>query len=893
MRIWRRLAQWWRFRAHGAELEQEMSFHRDAIVEDLIARGYSASAARAEARRIMGNELRMREESRGVWLWPWLEAVWQDGRVTLRSLRKSPAFTAGVLLTFALGVGANAAMFSLIDRMMLRPPSLLRDPSSVHRVYLYRRLDGVERETGGIYARHADLARWTTSFSAVTAYALRQLPVGVGQDAREERVAVVRANFFDFFDAPPVVGRYFAASEDAPPAGAPVAVLSYALWQRQYGGRSDAVGSALQIGAIVYTIIGVTTERFAGIWELTPPVAYIPLATYAASHIGSDWPTRYTSAFGLGTLVRRKPGVSVEAASADLTRAFLRSYVTEAGDANRARERIARLRPRAVAGSVLRERGPERSSVAKVATWLGGVTLIVLLIACANVASLLLARGLGRSREIAVRLALGVSRMRLLSQLLTESMLLAVLGSFLGIVVAVGLNRLLSASFLPDTEVPPLATDARTLALVAIVTVVVGVSTGLLPILQARRLAMANDLRSGARTANASGSRARGALLVVQATLALVLLIGAGLFVNSLRNVNAVRLGFDADSVLVVEVAMREVELDSARMVALRERLLAAALTVPGVEHASFQFAVPFGGMDSWPLFVEGVDSVQKFGRFDRNGVSPDYFATMGTRILHGRGIESGDIAGARRIMVVGAAMGNVLWPGQDPLGKCVRIGADTLPCTHVVGVAEDIHTDSVGPEARLFYYYVPAAQVFRQQGGLFVRVPRDAEQFVESVRRRLQQEMPGAAYVTVTRLAENVEAKTRPWAMGATVFGAFGALALVLAAVGLYSVIGHNVAQRKQELAVRMTLGARTSHVMRMVVGAGVRYAATGVAIGAVIAYYAAQWLGPLLFDQSARDPVIFITGAATLLIVAVVASAIPAWRGARVDPNTALRAD
>lgn len=317
MRILRRLAVWRRFRAQGAELEEELSFHRDAIARDLIARGYSPADARTAARRRMGNETLMREESRGVWLWPWLEGVWQDARVTVRGLRRSPAFTAGVMLTFALGVGANATMFSLIDRLMFRPPPLMRDPASVHRIYLYRLLDGVEGEASGRYARHADVARWTTSFSAVAGHALRRLAVGVGQDAREMRVGVITANFFGFFDAPPVAGRYFSAAEDAPPMGAPVAVLSYPMWQTRYGGRGDAIGSTLQIDAVVYTIIGVAPKEFVGLWPLQPPVAFIPVATYAASVIGSEWPTTYGSAFGLSTLVRRKPGISIDAANAD------------------------------------------------------------------------------------------------------------------------------------------------------------------------------------------------------------------------------------------------------------------------------------------------------------------------------------------------------------------------------------------------------------------------------------------------------------------------------------------------------------------------------------------------------------------------------------------------
>ena len=893
MRILRRLAHWRRMDQHAAELREELAFHRESIERDLVARGHSPAAAREAARRAMGNETVMREASRSVWIWPSLEAIWQDARGTLRGLRRSPAFTAGVMLTFALGVGANAAMFSLIDRLMLRPPALMRDPASVHRVYLYRTANGVESITGGQYARHADLARFTTSFSAVAGHSLRRLAVGVGQDARELPVGVVTASFFGLFDAPPAAGRYFTPEEDAPPTGAPVAVLSWSTWQNRYAGRADAIGSTLHIGAVLYTIIGVAPEGFVGLWPFTPPTAFIPVATYAGSVVGNQWPTTYTSAFGLGTLVRRKPGVTVDMASADLHNAFLQSIRAESGD--RADERIATIRPRALTGSVLFERGPERSSVARVATWLGGVTFIVLLMACANVANLLLSRSINRRREIAVRIALGVSRMRLLSQLLTESILLAMAGSALGVVVAVWMSAALTSSFLPGTERAPVASDPRTLAFVGIVALAVGVFSGLLPMLQARRLEPTDDLKSGTRSGTYRRSFARSTLLTGQGALALVLLVGAGLFVRSLHNVRDIRLGFDADSVLIVETQMRDVTLDSARTVALRQRLLAAATTVPGVEHASLQFAVPFGGMAAWPLHVTGIDSVRKFGLFELNAVSPDYFRTMGTRLLRGRGFESGDVASAPRVMVIGASMGAVLWPGQDPLGKCVRIGIgpDTMPCRYVVGVAEDIHVRSFEAETRLFYYYLPSAQWQPEEGGLFVRTPGDPGRFIEALRRRLQQEMPGNSYVTVGRLGELIERETRSWVMGATVFTAFGALALLLAAVGLYSVIAYDVAQRRRELAVRVALGAQARDVMRLVVGNGLRFALAGVAIGAPVALLAGRWVAPLLFDQSPYDPVVFGAVAIALLLVAVVASAIPAIRGARVNPGSVLRAE
>jgi predicted permease len=830
----------------------------------------------------------MREESRGVWLWPSLEAMGQDAKVTLRSLRASPAFTIGVMLTFALGVGANAAMFSLVDRLMLRPPPLMRDPATVHRVYLYRMRDGVPRGTGGLYPRHADLVRFTTSFSDIAAHSLRHLAVGVGEDARELPIGVVSASFFTFFDAPPATGRYFGPADDRPPAGAPVAVLSYATWQARYAGSPGAIGSPLHIGSAVYTVIGVAPKGFVGLWPFTPPAAFIPVAPYAANTIGSDWPTNYGSAFGLATIVRRRAGVTIEAASADLSQALRASYVAQ-GSA----DRLAELRPRALAGSILPERGPERSSVAKVALWLAGVTTIVLLIACANVASLLLARARARRREIALRLALGVSWRRLLSQLFTESMLLAVAGSVLGIAVGAWMTGILGAFFLPGAEPATVATDPRTLAYLGVVTLAVGSFTGILPMLQARQLTLADELRSGARVGAHHRSRTRATLLVLQISLALILLVGAGLFVRSLGHVRHVRLGFDADSVLVVDLKMRDVKLDSARTVALRELLLQTATSVPGISHATLQFAVPMAGMASWPISVPGVDSVEHFGEFELNAVSPDYFATMGTGILRGRGFERGDVAGAERVMVVGAAMGATLWPGEDPIGKCVHIGIDpeTMPCTRVVGIAEDIHARGLGPETRAYYYYLPAAQWRPQEGGLFARPRGDVRQAVEPLRRRLQQEMPGASYVTVTRLGEVIEDQTRSWVLGATVFTAFGLLALVLAAGGLYSVIAYDVAQRRQEFAVRVALGAAAGDVIGLVVGDGLRFAVSGAVVGGAIALAAGRWIAPLLFDQSARDPVVFVTVTAVLLVVSVGASLIPAIRIAHEDPMAALR--
>jgi ABC-type antimicrobial peptide transport system permease subunit len=291
-------------------------------------------------------------------------------------------------------------------------------------------------------------------------------------------------------------------------------------------------------------------------------------------------------------------------------------------------------------------------------------------------------------------------------------------------------------------------------------------------------------------------------------------------------------------------------------------------------------------------LFVEGIDTVSRVGQFDMNAVSPEFFATVGTRIVRGRGISAQDTPNAPRSMVVSENMGRALWPGKDPIGQCIRVMADTMPCTYVVGIAENIKGQSLSADSS-YYYYLPAAQYRPEMGGLFIRAHGGAAKAREAVRRRLQAEMPGASYVSITPLDAIVGSQTRSWELGATMFVAFGALAIVLAAIGLYSVIAYNVAQRTHELGVRRALGAQASDVVRLVVSDGLRVAGVGVAVGIVAAFWAGRWVKPLLFNESPSDPVVFIAVAVTLIAVAAAASWVPAMRASRVDANTALRTD
>lgn len=877
------------------ERKEEYDFHQSLAAADLARAGGDPESARYAARREFGNSTYIREEVRWMGATRWLDRIRQDLVYAARTFRHSPVFTFVAISSVALGIGANAAMFGVVDRLLFRPPALLKDPDRTHRVHFFQTDRGTESlNQGGQYARYADMRRWTTSFSTVAGFARHSSAVGVGEDAREMEVGLVSANFFDLFDAPPLRGRYFTEQEENPAADvANVAILSHSFWRAQYGER-DVLGETLQIGPTLYTIIGVTPPGFAGLWEDRPPVAYVSLASYGAAFgsfiRGRQWWESYVWGW-MSIVVKRKPGVSIEQANADLTQAEVKSNDAERLEqAGMAPTELSR--PRGEVGPINFERGPDASATAKVATWVGGVSLIVLLIACANVANLLLARALRRKREIALRLAVGISRGRLTAQLLTESLLLAMLGAVVGLLVAHWGGALLRATLLPRNEAPGGLQDPRTIIYAFAAAILVGVITGLAPLLQVRRVNLTDDLKAGSREGTHSRSRLRTSLLVLQGALSVILLVGAGLFVRSLHNVQALRWGYDVDPILVVSTNMRGMTLDSAKRVELFERLKTTAQAMPEVQNASLQDGVPYWSTSTTGLYVEGIDSVRRLGRFVFNKVSPEYFETVGTRIVRGRGIEADDRAGAQRVVVVSEGMASVLWPGQEALGKCIRIQSDTMPCSDVVGIAENIKSGDLGTDPG-YYYYVPAAQIVRTNG-LFVRVRGDdAKDFSETVRRRLQAEMPGTAYVVVRPFSEIVGRQKQSWTLGATMFSAFGILALLLAGVGLYSVIAYNVTQRMHELGVRRALGAQARQVVRLVVSDGLRVVITGLIIGGAISLWAVRFVEPLLFKVSPRDPLVFGFVALVLLLVAVVASWVPALRASRVDPNIALRTD
>jgi putative ABC transport system permease protein len=876
------------------ELDDEVRFHIEHETEKLVRTGLSRDEAERRAHLAFGGVERIKDDARDARGVEVIDSLMRDVRYAWRGLMARPGFATAIVLTLGLGIAANTAMFGIVDRLLFRPPAYLADAEHTHRVYLrFTNQLGEQIERNLEYTRYADLARWTTSFDRMAAFGYRDLAIGTGDDAREMVVGAVSASFFDFFTARPVLGRFFRSDEDVIPSGAQVVVLSHALWQTRFGGAQDVIGKALPIGELVFTIIGVAPDGFVGITESLAPAAFVPITTFAYNRQKQYYKTYNWS--WLEILAHRKPGVSVATADADLTAAHVRSWQAEGLITQVAP--LDSARPRGEVGAIHMARGPQASADSRVVTWVSGVAAVVLLIACANVANLLLTRAVNRRREIALRLALGVTRWRLLQQLVVEGLLLALLGGAAGILAAQWGGGALRMLYLRPEEASAVIVDPRTMLFVAGATLLVAIVTGLAPAAHVFREDLAGALKTGAREGSYRKSGLRTSLLVLQGTLSVVLLVGAGLFVRSLQNVQQRRLGYDIKQVLYAEATLRGVSLTPAEQNALSERMLDAARSLPGVRTATLTISVPFWSTEGRGFpFVPGVDSIRKLGRFLLQGGSPDYFETLGSRIVRGRAFTAQDNGNAAPVVVISESMANAVWPGQDPIGKQFRVGVDTMPFLTVIGVVETMRA-RLFQGANEFWYIVPIAQYQRLFGTaypqVFVRVGGSTDDFVEPLRRRLQQEMPGASYVSTKPLEALVRPQERSWRFGATMFVAFGALALVLAAIGLYSVIAYAVAQRTHELGVRIALGASVGDVVRMIVGQGVGFAVAGVAIGSLVALWAGKWVEPLLFAQKARDPMIFAAVALVLLVVALAATLRPAIRATRVDPTIALRSD
>jgi predicted permease len=876
------------------EVDAELRFHLEEEAARLVGLGMRPEAARLEASRRFGDlrstrevlvtldrQRRGRERRAG-----WLEDLRQDLAYALRGLRRQPGFAVLVILTLGLGIGANATMFGIVDRILFRPPAFLTEPARSDRVYLrYPDGEGGERIDNNIsYHRYRDLIAGARTVAAGAAFFDADRVVGVGEAARERGVSLVTPGFWRMFDVRPVVGRFFSEAEDQPPSGTAVAVLGYGYWQSAFGGESSVLGRSVFVGARPYTIIGVAPRGFEGL-SLRQVSLFIPITAGAFDDVGDRYVDRYGFSW-LEILLQRKPGVSREAAGADLTLVFQQSLGAQPG-----------ARPDAVSRSrvelapVLHDRGPEPRGEARVALWLAGVAVVVLLIACANVANLLLARALRRRREIAVRLALGVARGRLLRQLLTESVLLALLGGGSGLLIAHyggGVLRRALLSYVDWTATSLF--DRRILLFTAASALLTGLLTGVIPALQAGRTQVAGALKDGGREGGHRATRLRTALMVVQSALSVMLLIGSGLFLRSLRNVGAVDLGYEPGRLLYVRTDYRGTQLTPGERHALQQRMLERTRALRGVESATVSWATPYWASLVEDVFIPGRGNVNKLGPMYLNRVAGDYFTTTGTPIVRGRALSEADRSPPAAAAVVSETMARKVWPGQDAIGQCLKQDADSMPCSQVVGIAKDVRWGSLGDDDRMQHYHPLPLD---GRGMIYVRTAGDPRRLAEPLRRELQALVPGTTYVTVLPLTTTLDPVFRPWRLGATMFTLFGGLALLVAAIGLYGVIGYGVTQRLHEMGVRIALGAGRGDLMRLVVAEGLRMAVIGIVLGAAGAFLAGKLIASLLFGVPARDPLTFGIVAAVLLFVATLASLLPACRAARVDPNIALRAE
>lgn len=878
------------------DLQEELAFHRRMLERDALHEGRDQDVALRIARQQLGNDTAIREATRDAWSLGALDALVGDVRYAMRGLRRTPGFTITVMLTLGLGIGANVAMFSVTDRLMFRPFPYLRDPASVDRIYLQTTFRG-QTNTRHImpYARYLDIRRATSSFAQYAGITEWRLAVGAGDASRERQVVGVNASFFELFDAPPALGRYFGPQEDSLPRGADVAVVSHDYWMTELGG-ADVIGRKLQVGPLLMTIIGVAPEGFIGVSETDAPSVFVPITTLAYG-VNQGNPQSFATKYNwdwMSIVARRRPGVSREQATADLTRAFILSR-----DAQRVTVPTVLpanvAHPVAIAGALKTAAGPSAGLESRTLLWVDGVALMVLLIACANVLNLMLARVFARRQEIAVRLALGVSRRRLALQFFIEGLLLAALGCAAGVGIAQSVWAALREMLVRDGASDALAADWRALAAACICAVIAGLVLSIGPALLAPRENLASTLRAGTRSGNATHHtpRVRAALLIAQAALSVMLLIGAGLFVRSLDNARSVRLGWNPEPVLVVVPNYRGLVLDSVAAAATRRALLDATRAIPGVASVTRVNSLPFA-TNYRLLFVEGIDSVERLGRFNYQATTPEYFDVVGTRIVRGRGLSAEDRGEAGRVAVVSQSMARALWPNTDPIGQCFRLNARSEPCTRVVGVAEDVAQNNIADTERLLYYLPDEGPPPMSPGNrLWIRFADvDPSTQMETVRRALQRAMPAPGYVTVSRLEDIVDNQRRSWTLGAMLFVAFGALALLVAAVGLHGVIGYNVTQRAHELGIRVALGAQRFDVVRLVITQAVIFVGIGASIGLSIGLGAARWIQPLLFDVSARDPIVFLGVTVVVGAVSLVASLSPALRATRADASTVLRA-
>lgn len=872
-----------RRRAVENELDDELRAHLDHTIAERVASGMTPEEARRQALLEIGGMEQVKEECRDARGWRLVADIGHDVSYGARMLRHSPGFAVVAVLTLALGIGANISMLGVVDALLVSMPAHIRAPEQlVYAGQVWKQESTVAPVL--IYGQY----QWLSSHCRFAELAAEESGVessfGKGADSRRISAEYVSPNYFHVLGASMLLGRAFDAAEDQPRGSEPVVVLGYDLWQSALGGDPKVLGRTVWIGGEARTVVGVAPKGFTGAGFLgvdawLPPHAFEGFPGFPST---SQQPP--VGQLFLTVVGRLRKGVTVQQAAAELATTFPRDFV-EPGS-------LVRVEP------VFASRWKMLSSSARVSLWIAGVSLVVLLIACVNVSSLLLARMAQRRHEMAIRQHLGATRGRLMRQVLIEGLLLGAAGGAAALLVALLAQPLVRAFLLPEGFYESSFLSGRLLALAVALAALAGCASGLAPAWRASGPKLAKTLKQGERGHTREGSGLRWALVVTQIGLALLLAVGAGLFIRSLRNADTLDLGIDPNHLLQATVDLPSQEFSPAEISAAYARLSGRAKQVPGVADVALANMLT---VRTEFTFTERSDSGKTLLRWTAmpRAVTPGYFAAMGMRILAGRPLLDSDTEATAPVAVVSESLARAIWPGQRPIGKCMTTGI-TPVCARVVGVVPDAWpTVSPGGQGRgaPAQFYIPVGQakargtIVPSPDGLLIRTRGETPALTRNLFAALESVSPGGRYVSIVPYTQMLDSQTRSWRLGASMFGLFGGLALVLAAIGIYGVLAFLVRQRTAEIGVRMALGATPRDVLRMVVGEGMKFAALGIALGAGAALALTRLLKSLLYGVTATDPWTFAAAAVVLALVALAACALAAWRAMRIDPNVALR--